>query len=414
MRTISFGGLAIVAAAALAAPLALGLFPRIRLPAIVLEIVLGIVIGPQVLSWVSIDTPIQVISLLGLAFLLLLAGLEVDYERFRGHLLRLTAVGYAVSFGLALLIGFGLHAGGLVKSPLLIGIALSATSLGIVVPVLKDAGQVDTPFGQLVVAGASIAEIATIVLLSLFFSGEASGLGVKLLLLGLFSLFVLAVGVAVLGAEHSMRISAAFLRLQDTTAEIRIRASFLLLALFVVLAERLGLEAILGAFLAGAIINLVDRDQTMTHPEFRQKLEAVGYGVFVPVFFVATGVRFELNALFANATNLARVPIFLAALLVARGLPALVYKSLTTRTQTLAAALLQATSLSFLVVAGQIGVQLDLIRPAVYAALVAAGLLSVLLFPLTALTLLGGAGQKREDLLEPARAGSDGRAGRQA
>jgi Kef-type K+ transport system membrane component KefB len=373
---------------ALAAPLALGLFPRARLPSIVLEIMLGIVIGPDVLGWVSIDTAIQVISLLGLAFLLFLAGLEVDYERFRGQPLRLSAVGYAISFGLAVLIGFGLHAGGLVKSPLLIGIALSATSLGIVVPVLKDAGQVDTPFGQLVLAGASIAEIAPIVLLSLFFSGEARGLGVKLLLLGRFGLFVLAVGVAVLGAEHSMRISEAFLRLQDTTAEIRIRASFLLLALFVALAERLGLEAILGAFLAGAIIKLVDRDQTMTHPEFRQKLEAVGYGVFVPVFFVATGVGFELNALFANATNLARVPIILAALLVARGLPALVYRSVATRTQTLAAALLQATSISFLVVAGQIGVQLGLIRPAASAALIAAGLLSVLLFPLTALTLL--------------------------
>jgi len=403
MRTISFGGLAIVAAAALAAPLALGLFPRIRLPAIVLEIVLGIVIGPQVLGWVSIDTPIQVMSLLGLAFLLLLAGLEVEYERFRGRLLRLTALGYAISFGLALLIGLGLHAIGLVKSPLLVGIALSATSLGIVIPVLKDARQVATPFGQLVVAGASIAEIATIVLLSLFFSGEAGGIGVKLLLLGLLGLFVLAVGVAVLGAEQSTRISAALLRLQDTTAEIRIRGSFLLLALFVVLAERLGLEAILGAFLAGAIIKLVDRDQTMTHPEFRQKLEAVGYGVFVPVFFVATGVRFELNALFANATNLARVPIFLAALLVARGLPALVYKSFTTRTQTVASGLLQATSLSFLVVAGQIGVQLELLRPAVYAALVAAGLLSVLLFPLTALTLLRTAEEEPRDVLEAAR-----------
>jgi Kef-type K+ transport system membrane component KefB len=176
-------------------------------------------------------------------------------------------------------------------------------------------------------------------LLTLFFSGETSGIGAKLVLLGLFGLFVIAAGLAVLGAEQSMRISATLLRLQDTTAEIRIRGSFLLLALFVVLAERLGLEAILGAFLAGAIVKLVDRDQTMTHPQFRRKLEAVGYGVFVPVFFVATGVRFDLNALFANATNLARVPIFLTALLVARGLPALVYRSLPTRRQTLAAAL---------------------------------------------------------------------------
>jgi len=401
MGDISFNGLAIVAAVALAAPLALGLFPRVRLPAIVLEIVLGIVIGPQVLGWVSIDTPVQVMSLLGLAFLLLLAGLEVEYDRFRGRLLRITGLAYAISFGLALLIGFGLNAGGLVKSPLLVAIALSATGLGIVIPVLKDAGQVSTAFGQLVVAGASIAEIATIVLLSLFFSGESSGVGSKLVLLGLFGLLVIAVGLAVVGAEHSMRISTTLLRLQDTTAEIRIRAAFVLLAVFVVFAERFGLEAILGAFLAGAIIKLVDRDQTMTHPEFRRKLEAVGYGVFVPFFFVATGVRFDLDALFASGRTIGMVPIFLGALLVARGLPALVYKPLATRTQTVAAGLLQATSISFLVVAGEIGVQLDLIQPATYAALVAAGLLSVLLFPLAALTLLRGAERRPRGVLEP-------------
>src|SRR5262245_17707096 len=200
-----------------------------------------------------------------------------------------------------------------------------------------------------------------------------------------------------------MRISAAFLRLQDTTAQIRIRGSFALLALFVVLAERLGLEAILGAFLAGAIVKLLDRDQMLTHPEFRQKLEAVGYGVFVPVFFVATGVRFDLSALFANATSLARVPIFLTALLIARGLPAIVYRSLPTRTQRLAAGLLQATSLSFLVVAGQIGVDLDLLRPVVYAALVAAGLLSVVLFPVTALALLRSAETQPRGVLGAAR-----------
>ena len=377
-----------MAAAALGAPLALGLFPKIRLPAIVLEILLGIAIGPQVLGWVSIDTPIQVLSLLGLAFLLLLAGLEVEYDHLRGQLLRVAALGYAISFGIALVIGLGLDTGGLVRSPLLVAILLSPTWLGIVIPVLMEAGQVIARFGQLVIAGASIAEITTIVLLSLFFSEETGSLGVRLVLLGLFGLFVIAVGVAVVGAEHSMRISATMLRLQDTTAEIRIRASFLLLAVFVVLAEELGLEAIIGAFFAGAIIKLVDRDRTMTHPQFRLKLEAVGYGVFVPFFFVATGVSLDLEALFASGETTARVPIFLGALLVARGLPALVYRPLATRRRTAAAALLQATSLSFLVVAGEIGVQLELIRPATYAALVAAGLLSVLLCPLTALRLL--------------------------
>jgi Kef-type K+ transport system membrane component KefB len=388
MPTIAFGGLAIVAGAALAAPLALGLIPQIRLPSIVLELVLGIVVGPQVLNWALSDTPIKVMSLLGLAFLLLLAGLEVEYERFRGRRLRVTALAYAISFAVALLIGLGLHEGGLVKSPLLVGIALSATSVGIVIPILKDAAQVDTPFGQLVVAGASIAEIMPIILLSLFFSGETNGIGARLALLGLFVLFVVAVGVALLGVERSTQISVVLERLQDTTAEIRIRGSFLLLTVFVVLAQKLGLEAILGAFLAGSIITLVDRNAAITHPNFRQKLAAVGYGVFVPIFFVATGMQLELKALVANTTNLLRVPIFLAALLVARGLPVLAYKSLASSRQVLAAALLQATSLSFLVVSGRIGVQLHLLRPVVCAALVAAGLLSVLLFPLAALRLL--------------------------
>jgi Kef-type K+ transport system membrane component KefB len=171
------------------------------------------------LGWVSIDTPIRVMSLLGLAFLLLLAGREVDYERFRGRRIRLRLFGYAISFGLAVLIGLGLHESGLVKSTLLIGIALSATSLGIVIPVLKDAGEVRTPFGQLVVASASIAEIATIALLSLFISEKAGGVGAKLVRLSLFVLFVIAVGLAVLAPEQSTRISAALLRLQDTTTE---------------------------------------------------------------------------------------------------------------------------------------------------------------------------------------------------
>lgn len=394
--------MAVVAAVALGAPLVLGLLPVLRLPAIVLEILLGVAIGPQVLGWVKIDTPIEVLSLLGLAFLLLLAGLEVEYDRFRGRVLWVTAIGYMASFGLALLIGFGLDAAGLVDSPLLIGIALSATALGVVIPVLKDAGAVSTQFGQLVVAGASLAEIATIVLLSLFFSGESSGVGSKLVLLGLFVLLVLAVVTAVVGAERSRRISATLLRLQDTTAEIRIRASFFLLAVFVAFAEGFGLEAILGAFLAGAIIKLVDRDQGMTHPQFRHKLEAVGYGVFVPFFFVATGVRFDLDALLASAKAIALVPIFLGALLVARGLPALLYRSLVTPARTAAAGLLQATSLGFLVVAGQIGVELGLVGPAAYAALVAAGLLSVLLFPIAALTLLRSAERAPHRIVEPA------------
>ena len=385
---VSFTSLAVVAAAAFAAPLALGLVPRIRLPAVVLEIVLGIVVGPQVLDWAHRDGPVRVMSLVGLAFLLLLAGLEVDVDRLRGRVLRLAGLGFAVSFVLALAAGFGLHAGGLVKSPLLVAIMLSATSLGVVIPVLKDTGSAGTQFGQLVIAAASIADVATIVLLSLFYSGESGSAGAKVVLLGGFVVLVAAVAFAVTGAERSMRLSAALVRLQDTTAQIRIRGAFLLLAVFVVLADRFGLEAILGAFVAGAVLKLVDTDQAMTHPQFHRKLEAVGFGVFVPFFFVTSGLTFDLHALLGSWSTAARVPLFLVALLAVRGLPALLYRPLVSRDEAVAAGLLQATSLGFFVVAGQIGMQLGLITAATGAALVAAGLLSVLLFPALSLALL--------------------------
>src|SRR5438034_6248985 len=185
---ISFTSVAVVAAVALVAPLVVG-FTGVRLPAIVLEILLGIAVGPQVLGWASNDEPVQVLSLIGLAFLLLLAGLEIDFNRLRGRLLRLTGLGYAVSFGLALILGYGLRAGDLVRSPLLVAIILSATGLGIILPILKDARESATPFGQVIVAGASIAEVAPIVLLSLFFSGKSGGTGAKLVLLIGFALF---------------------------------------------------------------------------------------------------------------------------------------------------------------------------------------------------------------------------------
>jgi Kef-type K+ transport system membrane component KefB len=386
--SISFTSIAVVAAVALIAPLAIG-FTGARLPAIVVEILLGIVVGPQVLGWASNDEPVQVLSLLGLAFLLLLAGLEIDFDQLRGRLLRITGLGYVLSFGLALIVGYGFRAGGLVKSPLLIAIILSATGLGVILPILKDAGQTATPFGQVIVAGASIAEVAPIVLLSLFFSGKAGGIGAKLALLIAFAVFVLAVGVAILGAQHSMRVSDLLVKLQDTTAEIRVRGAFLLLALFVVLASRFGLEAILGAFLAGATLKLVDRDQGMTHAFFHKKLEAVGFGVFVPFFFVSTGIKLDVSSLVHSTSALMRVPLFLAALLVVRAVPALLYRPLAEHgNQLLAGGLLQATSLSIPVVAGQIGVDLGLIRPTNYVALVAAGLISVIVFPLVALTIL--------------------------
>jgi Kef-type K+ transport system membrane component KefB len=162
----------------------------------------------------------------------------------------------------------------------------------------------------------------------------------------------------------------------------------------VAFAERLGLEALFGAFTAGAILKLSDRDEAMTHPNFHHKLEAIGYGVFVPIFFVTSGLRFDLQALFASASGLALIPLFFVGLVVARGLPAWLYRPLIGGRQALVAGLLQSTSLPFIVVASQIGVELGMLTPAAGAALVAAGLLSVLVCPAAALTLLRREGMR--------------------
>lgn len=389
---ISFRGLVVVAAVAFIAPLLLDLAPRLRLPSVVLEIVAGIVIGPALLGWVEIDTAIRVFALFGLALLLFLAGLEIEFDRLRGRALRLAGAGFLVSFAIAVLVGLALEGGGQVEDGLLVAIILSGTSLGVVVPLLKDAGEVDGVFGQLVIAAASIADFATIIVLSLLFSREATGTGSQLVLLGGF-LVAAAVAVAgILGLERSMRISSVLVRLQDTTAQIRVRGAFLLMAGFVALAESLGLEVILGAFTAGAILSLVDRDHLMTHPHFRTKLEGTGFGFFIPVFFISVGLSFDLDALLAGAGTILRVPLFLAALLLVRGLPALLYRRLVGARRTVVAALLQATSLPFIVAASMIGVELGAISEATSAALIGAGLLSVLLFPLLAVTVLGRGG----------------------
>jgi Kef-type K+ transport system membrane component KefB len=388
MPNVSFSGLLIVAVVAFAVPLLLALTPARRLPAIALEIVAGIIIGPSVLGWVKVDLPISILSVLGLAFLLFLAGLEVELERLRGRLLAFVGSAFLISFGLALLVGYGLSIAGQVVSPLLIAIILVATALGIVIPVLEDAGESTSDFGQLVIAGAMFAEFGSIILLSLFFSREATSASTKLVLLGGFALLAVGFAFVLLRLVRSRQVATVLLRLQDTTAQIRVRGAFMLLVGFVALASLLGLETILGAFVAGVILRLVAGDRMMTHPQFRQKLEAIGFGVFIPVFFVTSGIQFDLAALFSSLSTILRVPVFLAALLLVRGVPALLYRPLVGSRRSVVAGLLQATSLSFIVAASQIGLELGLITKATGAALIAAGLLSVLIFPIIALTLL--------------------------
>lgn len=388
MAESSFRSLAIVAAVGFFVPLLLGFVPRLRVPSVVLEIVVGVVLGPSVLGWVHVDEPVRIFSRLGLASLLFLAGLETELDRLRGGLLRVAVTGFLLSLLLSIVFCSGLGAVGLLESPLFVAIILASSAIGIVLPLLKDAGEMATPFGQTVIVGISIADFGTVLLLTLLFSAQGGSAWKTLFLLAMVVLLCVLMAVGAGGLGHWERLSKTLERLQDTTAMIRVRGAALLLIVFVVLVERLGLELMLGAFVAGAFLGYLDRDPRSTHPHFLMKLQAVGFGVFIPVFFVTSGIQLDLRALTAGGSTLATVPVFLVGLLIVRGIPALFYRRIAGPRRAIVAGLLQATSLPLLVAGARIGVELGRISQTTSAALVAAGMLSVLIFPPAALSLL--------------------------
>jgi Kef-type K+ transport system membrane component KefB len=388
---IAFDDVLLVMIVAVAVPLLLGLVPRLPIPSSVLEILAGIVIGPALLDWVSDDTVINVFSKLGVALLLFLAGLELDFAKLRGRPLQLALVSFVASLLVGYALALPLGAVGVVVNPLLITIILSATSLGIVCPVLKDAGVLDTRAGRYVVAACSVAEFGSIVVLSMFFSPHGSANPVTTVLrLGVLA--VVVASIAYLASRRGAwrrRVDEILFRLQDSSSQLRLRVAMLLMIALLVVSESLKFEAILGSFLAGALLSAVTdpgREEELGH--VRHKLEGIGFGFFVPIFFVATGLSFPVDQLFSDWSTAVRVPLFLCMLLLARGLPVLVLRRDLDRADLVPSALLQATSLSFIVVATQIGVSLHELRPINAASLVAAGMLSVLLFPALALRLL--------------------------
>lgn len=271
---------------------------------------------------------------------------------------------------------------------LLAGIVLGPSVLGIVHPDIAIRVPVDSPFGQLVIAGASIAEFGPIVMVSLFFSTQGSSLTTKLVLFAGLVALTLVVAIVLSAGSRSRRLSDIMLSLQDTSAQIRIRCSMLLLLGAVVAASDFRVDAGLGAFLAGVVLSVVDRNLDEQYGYFREKLDAVGHGLLIPVFWVTTGLDFNVDALVESPGTFLRVPLFLLVLLLVRGLPAVVYRPLLGVRKVVAAGLLQSTSLTFIAVTTVIGRQLDQLTEANASALLAAGILSVLFWPALGLATL--------------------------
>jgi Kef-type K+ transport system membrane component KefB len=395
MIVISFNSVLIIAAIAVLLPVLLALLPRFPVPLAVLEVIAGIVAGPSVLGWVRVDAPVKVLSQLGLGMLLFLAGLEIDIDILRGPLARLAGVAFAVSAAVGLLCGTFFWLAGQASQPLLVAIILMSTSAGLLLPLLKDAGEATTGFGQLVMTAAALAEIVPIMLLSLFFSAAAKTTEDQLVSLGIFLVVLVLIGGALAGVRRLDRLDRMLDYLEDRSGQLRVRASLTLALGCGVLAYRFGFASILGAFAAGLLVKLIEFTGREPNPLFQTKLEGIGFGFLIPIFFISTGVAFQLRDLLRHPVAIAEVPLFVIALLAVRGLPAILYRRSMSARSAAAAGLLQATTLTFVIVATQIGLAAGKMTPTLAAALVSAGLLSAAVFPGCAQRLLRTAASLR-------------------
>lgn len=376
--------LAIVAAAAVAA-LIVGIGgKRVIVPVVVLELILGMVIGPDGFGLAEPDPFVDFFASLGLGMLFFFAGYEIDFERIRGTPMRLAVVGWAISLALAYAIGGLLAAAGIVLSLLFTGSAIATTAIGTLIPILGDADELKTRFGTYILAAGAVGEFGPILLITLFFS-TGNPLSSALVLIAFVVVAVVAALFAVRGVDLGW---GAFERTMETSSQLPIRMAVVLIFTLAALATDLGLDLLLGGFVAGIITRLAVGGREVQILE--SKLSALGYGFLIPFFFVVSGIEFKLDELISEPEQFLKVPLFLAAFLVVRGAPALLlYRGVLDLRDRMALALFSATELPLVVAITTIAIDNGEMRATTAASLVGAAVLSTALFPLLGLRLRG-------------------------
>ncbi|MFG2295476.1 cation:proton antiporter [Streptomyces sp. NPDC048603] len=374
----------IMSIAVLAPLLAYGLARWVTVPLVIFEILLGVLVGPDVLGWASTDQVIDVLSQLGLAMLIFLAGYEIRIDRVRGDTLTRGLWAWLAALGLGLAAGMLLARGGGLDRALYVGTALTSTALGTILPVLRDAGDLRGRFGTVVMAFGSVGEFGPVIAMALLLSGRAPARSAALL-----AVFGVLTAAAVFWALRPKPpwFSRVIAKTMDSSGQFAVRLVALLLVAMLGLARLLGLDVLLGAFAAGLITRLVLHGAA---PESSgavlSKVEAIGFGFLVPLFFVVTGIEFDLAALLAGGRPLLLLPVFLLLFLVVRGLPVLLLAPRDlVRAERGALALYSATALPLVVAITTLGVEDGVLGSGEAAALVGAGMLSVLVFPMAGL-----------------------------
>jgi Kef-type K+ transport system membrane component KefB len=382
MDATTLSSLTLIAVIAVISPILADL-SRGRLPAVVIEIVLGIVIGVQVLDWAEVTPAVRTLGNMGLTFLFFMAGYDLDVGAIRGRPLRVATLAWIVGLAVAVAIAGFLVFTGFALSTLLISLALTTTALGTLLPMISDSGDMHTRFGALVMAIGATGEFLPIVAIALLLTG-ANPFGEAVLLV-LF--VVLAAGaVAVALRPTPPRFAQLLQRHLESSSQLPVRIAVLLILLLVWVASHLGLDVLLGAFVAGLVVHVANRSDERKIID--AKLSSITFGFFVPLFFVVSGMSFDLDALTDEPSTLLRLPLFLALFFVVRGIPVLVlFRREVVKRDLLPLALLASTALPLIVAITEIGLQTDRMGPANAAALVGAGMLSVLLFPSLAFAL---------------------------
>ena len=385
--------LTLVALAAVLAPLLVTTVRRFAIPSVVLEITFGIILGPQVLDLIQPTGLVDGLSTLGLSMLMFLAGYELKLDTIRGRPLTLASVSWGMSVALAAIVGVVVHfvAGG--HGEIVIPLALTTTALGTLLPVLRDAGVLRSPLGRYAMALGSIGEFGPIVLVALLLTGADTAQSV--LVLAIFGLFVLG-AARLANRPWGERVVSFIGKGLQSSSQLPIRLTLLFMLVLAAMANRLGIDVLLGAFAAGVVVRIPaakyddEEDESDASSIFGFKLEGIGFGMLVPIFFVVSGTRIDLGSLFANPTTLLAVPGFLLLMLVVRAIPTfLCYRKALGRTQRLALAVMSATGLPLIVVITTIAVDNGYISSADAAAMVAAGMLSVVILPAVSIALLG-------------------------
>lgn len=374
--------LAVVAAAALAALIAGVAGRRVVVPVVVIELLLGILVGPEVLGLAEPDDFLDFFSSLGLGMLFFFAGYEIDFERIRGSPLRLAALGWLISLVLAYSLGGLLALAGVVISLLFTGSAMATTAIGTLIPILSDAGELRTRFGTYLLAAGAMGEFGPILLITLVFSTKGA-VSNAVILVAFVAIAVIAAVVAVRGVGRGW---ALLERTLETSGQLAIRVAVVTVFALGALASSLGLDLLLGGFVAGVIVRIALKGREVAI--FESKLTAVGYGFFIPFFFVVSGIKFNLSALTDDPVNLLKVPLFLALFLIVRGTPALVlYRRELEARDRAALAFFSATQLPLVVAITTIAVEEGHMRSSTAASLVGAAIMSTLIFPLVGLRL---------------------------